>query len=57
MSENNILEKLGIDINAKNSTEVGFLDSFMRIYKKTITKYKSEDTMEYFHNLISAIMI
>ena len=57
MSEKNILEKLGIDINAKNSTEVGFLDSFMRIYQKTITKYKSEDTMEYFHNLISAIMI
>lgn len=57
MSKKNILEKLGIDINAKNSTEVGFLDSFMRIYQKTITKYKSEDTMEYFHNLISAIMI
>lgn len=57
MSESNILKKLGIDVKAKNSTEVGFLDSFMRIYQKTITKYKSEETMEYFHNLISAIMI
>lgn len=31
-----IFKKLGIDIKAKNSMQVGFLKSFNRIYQNTI---------------------
>ena len=57
MADKSIFEKLGIDIKVKNSKEMGVLKSFNRIYQKTMKKYKSPETVEYFHNLVSAIMI
>lgn len=52
-----IFKKLGIDIKAKNSMQVGFLKSFNRIYQNTIKKFECEEVQEYFHNMIAALMI
>lgn len=52
-----IFKKLGIDIKAKNSMQVGFLKSFNRIYQNTIKKFECEEVQEYFHNMVAALMI